>query len=459
MTTSVRHHGAPTMKRSGAAAVAALGRDREAERAEGGLDLGVGHVEAEHGVEARALEGDARLALRARVDVDRAAPRRAAADLDQQLRRAPRGVRGQLRREPALEARGGLAAQPQPRRGAADARRVELRGLQQHARRALGDLAVKAAHHAGEGDRAAVVGDQQRVVAQLADLAVERPQPLALACEAHDDRALQAVGVEGVQRVAEFEHDVVRHVDDVVDRALAGGAQALLHPARRGPDAHALDHGGDVAGTQIRVVDRDGGGLRDVGIALGVLAVREAQRRARDRGDLAGDAGHVHHVGAVRPGVHVQHHVAEVVGERRADRRVRGQLEDALVLLGQAQLALGQHHPRGLDAANARGLERRGPRRCAGRPTARPRARRRRAVRRPRSARRRRRSEARPAPYSTVASTSRSAFGCGSTASTSATVTRSRSQPPTRSMPSTSAEAIVSRSANASTSRSSGRST
>ena len=237
---------------------------------------------------------------------------------------------------------------------------VELRGLQQHARRALGDLAVEAAHHAGERDRPAVVGDQQRVVAQLAILAVERPQPLALACEAHDDRALQAVGVEGVQRVAEFEHDVVRHVDDVVDRALTGGAQALLHPARRGPHAHALDDGGDVARAQLRVVDRDGGGVRDVRVALGVLAVRQAQRRAADRGDLAGDADHVHHVGAVRPGVHVQHHVAEVVGERRAHRRIRGQLEDALVLVGQPQFALGEHHPRGLDAANARALERRG---------------------------------------------------------------------------------------------------
>ena len=64
-----------------------------------------------------------------------------------------------------------------------------------------------------------------------------------------------------------------------------------------------------------------------------------------------------------------------------------------------------------------------------------------------------------PAPDSTVARTRRSALGCGSIESTSATVTRSRSQPPTRSMPSTSAAAIVSRSANASTSRSSGRST
>ena len=313
----MRHQGASTRKRSALPSSPPSARDREAERLEGGRDLGVGDVEAEHRVEARALEGDARGALRARVDVDRAAPRRAAADLDQQLRRAPRGVRGQLGREPALEARGGLAAQPQPRRGAADARRVELRGLQQHARRALVDLALEAAHHAGERDRAAVVGDQQRVVAQLAVLAVERGQALALAREAHDDRAAQAVGVEGVQRVAELEHDVVRDVDDVVDRALPRRLQPLLHPARRGPHRDALDDRGDVARAEVRVGDRDGGGVLDGLVALRGFAVRQSQRRAEDGGRLAGDTGHAHHVGAVRPGVHVQHHVAEVVGERR----------------------------------------------------------------------------------------------------------------------------------------------
>ena len=216
------------------------------------------------------------------------------------------------------------------------------------------------AHHPGERDRAAVVGDQQRVVAQLAILAVERGQALPLAREAYDDRAPQPVGVEGVQRVAELEHDVVRDVDDVVDRALPGGLQPLLHPARRGPDADALDDRRDVARAEVRVVDRHGGGVLDGLVALGVVVVREAQLRAEDGSRLARDADHVHHVGPVRPGVHVQHHVAEVVGERRAHRRIRRQLEDALVLVGEPQLALGQHHPRGLDAANARGLEGRG---------------------------------------------------------------------------------------------------
>ena len=52
-------------------------------------------------------------------------------------------------------------------------------------------------------------------------------------------------------------------------------------------------------------------------------------------------AQHVHRVGAVRPHVHVEDDVAEVVGERHPDRGVGRQLQDALVRLAQPQLALG----------------------------------------------------------------------------------------------------------------------
>ena len=175
---------------------------------------------------------------------------------------------------------------------------------------------------------------------------------------------MHLVGVEGVERVAEFEHHVVRDVDDVVDGALPGGAQPLLHPLRRGPDRHPLDDRGGVARAQVGGVDGDRRGVGHVGVALGVVAVVRAHGLAgdggaRDGGGFAGDADHVHHVGAVRPRVHVEHHVAEVVGERAADGRVGGQFEDALVRLGEPELALGQHHPGRLDAADRRGLERR----------------------------------------------------------------------------------------------------
>ena len=49
-----------------------------------------------------------------------------------------------------------------------------------------------------------------------------------------------AVEVEGVEGLAQFEHDVVGHVDHVVDGAHARRPQPLLHPGRRRADAHPL---------------------------------------------------------------------------------------------------------------------------------------------------------------------------------------------------------------------------
>ena len=45
--------------------------------------------------------------------------------------------------------------------------------------------------------------------------------------------------VEGVDRLAQLDHHVVRGVDDVADRALPGGQQAHLDPVRRRADADA----------------------------------------------------------------------------------------------------------------------------------------------------------------------------------------------------------------------------
>ena len=57
---------------------------------------------------------------------------------------------------------------------------------------------------------------------------------------ADDDPAVvDRRGVERVDRLAELEHHVVRGVDDVADRAQAGGQQAHLDPVRRRADRHA----------------------------------------------------------------------------------------------------------------------------------------------------------------------------------------------------------------------------
>ncbi len=69
---------------------------------------------------------------------------------------------------------------------------------------------------------------------ELARRAVERRAPPRPGCARRTTTfpPRERVEVEGVQRVAEGEHDVVRHVDDVGDRAHPGRREARLEPQR-----------------------------------------------------------------------------------------------------------------------------------------------------------------------------------------------------------------------------------
>ena len=162
----------------------------------------------------------------------------------------------------------------------------------------------------------------------------------------------EEVVVERVQRLPVLDHDVVGDVDDVVDRAHPEGGQAVLHPLRRGADLHARDHRGDVAGAEIWVANLDRRLVLDGAARLLIVEAGLADGAAGERRDLAGDAQHGEAVGPVRRDLDVEDDVAEVAREGRAEGRVVGQHEDALVLVGQAQLALGADHAARLDAAN-----------------------------------------------------------------------------------------------------------
>ncbi|MNR19391.1 hypothetical protein D3C85_1361790 [compost metagenome] len=77
-----------------------------------------------------------------------------------------------------------------------------------------------------------MVGDDQGVGTQGDFLAVEQDELLALFRHAYADAAVDFGEVEGVHRLAEFEHHVVGDVDGSVDAAHVGTTQALDHPQR-----------------------------------------------------------------------------------------------------------------------------------------------------------------------------------------------------------------------------------
>ena len=221
-----------------------------------------------------------------------------------------------------------------------------------------------------DGALAATVGDEQVAGVEGGGDVVERGDPFAGTGPPHDDRRLEGGEVEGVEGLAEAEHDVVRDVDRQRDGAHARLGEPRRHPAGRGRgDVDAADHAGDVAvaaGTAadgVRVGEHDG----EAGVGgLGRLS-RELERRVAE-----GGARGVEYSRATprtekqypRSGVTLTSTVsrsspssgsASVPGTRdprssaSPAKRPR-QHEDAVVVVADPELTLGADHP-GRDVA------------------------------------------------------------------------------------------------------------
>src|SRR5262249_37940497 len=152
-----------------------------------------------------------------------------------------------------------------------------------------------------EAQHGTVVGDHAHGVVDLMRLAVQAGELLALPSKPRADGALQLVGIVDVQGAAAVQADVVGHIDQGVDRALAYRLQALLHPGGR----HAVAHTADVAAGEaragvaclLREVEPDVDRAVVVALDAGDLPLR-LQLAEAGRREVAGDAAHA---GAVRP--------------------------------------------------------------------------------------------------------------------------------------------------------------
>ena len=159
--------------------------------------------------------------------------------------------------------------------------------------------------------------------------AVERGHRLAVLGAPDDDpAAAHLVEVERVQRLAGGEHHVVGDVDDVRDRPLTRGRQALLQPRRRRADLHVLEHARGEAQADLGVGDLDAGVVLGLSSPLGSASASVGSSASGAAGhgvQLARDAVDAHRVGPVRRDLELEHLVGDrqVLGERRAGRQVR----------------------------------------------------------------------------------------------------------------------------------------
>ena len=174
------------------------------------------------------------------IDVDDPAPV-LHEEVDGELGRSSR----EHRVDPALEAPRRLGREPVAARGPSNGDGVEVRCLDQDVGGRRAHLGLGTAHDTGDrdGPLTAPVGDQQVLGLQRPVDVVEGREPLTRTSTPDDDRCGQRCQVERVQRLAETEHDVVRHVDGQRDRAHPGLGEAHRHPARgRCRDVDAAHH-------------------------------------------------------------------------------------------------------------------------------------------------------------------------------------------------------------------------
>ena len=260
-----------------------------------------------------------------------------------------------------------LGAQRVPLGAAQDPDRLEVRRLEQDVRRRGGDLRLLAAHDPGEPDSALAVGNHEILRAQCALDAVERPHLLPLARATRHEPTVQQVEVVGVERTAEREHDVVRHVDDVRDRAHACVAQPALQPQRRLADRDVAERPPDEAETALGILDPDADQL--VAVAPRLLPRQRQQLTAEHGRHLARRAVDREQVGAVPGGVEVEHLVdeREHVGEWRPGLERVVEDDDPRVIRPEVEFVLGEDHPLRELAAQLAPLECQPVRKCRAR--------------------------------------------------------------------------------------------
>ncbi len=266
---------------------------------------------------------------------------------------------GEGRIDAALEAVAGVGIDLQAPAGAGGAGGIEIGCLDDDVDGRVGHAGAQAAHDAADALRAVIVADEGFGAVEDVGLLVEGLEAFARAGQADGNRAVDLVGVEDVERAAAVVGEVVGDVDQRGDRAQADGGKAVLQPFRRRAVRHATDHptekeragfGGDVRCE----VDRDRAGL-DAGDRLDGRCDDPSEAAG---GKVAGDAGDGEGVGAVGGDGDLDDGVGgDEVDVAGADLGVRGQLDDAVMGVGELHLALGEHHAVALDAADLADLD------------------------------------------------------------------------------------------------------
>ncbi len=113
-----------------------------------------------------------------------------------------------------------------------DRQRAEESAFQQDVLRFVIHARVFATKDAAHRQRLVVVGDDQSVSIQLRFSAIKQYQRFALFRHPHHNAAFNAIFIESVHRLAQFEQYIVGDVNNCIDRTDPATTQFFFHPQR-----------------------------------------------------------------------------------------------------------------------------------------------------------------------------------------------------------------------------------
>ena len=257
-----------------------------------------------------------------------------AAKIEDVLRRDFQTLDGGRAVRAALEAEAGVGVDAQLAPGAGNVGGVPECRLDQHVDRVFRTACVLTADDPAQRDHLVSVGDDGHGLIEAVFLVVERAQALSVPGGPYGEGAAgNLVGVEDVHGPVLIERHPVGDVDQRRDRLLAHGFELALEPV----GGFAIPDVADNAVGEDRAVF----GLDRHADRAGAAAALEARAIGAQAADLGGckvprHAAHAQAVRAVGGDVDLDHWVVDlaVVDVARADRRVFGQLDDAVVVVG-----------------------------------------------------------------------------------------------------------------------------
>ena len=280
----------------------------------------------------------------------------AAADLHDQPRRELRAGDGEGRIDAALEAIARVGDDAQTPARAGDVEGIPQGAFDQHIRGVFIAARELPAHDARDGFHALVVADHHVALVELVGLAIEGQHLLASLRPADQEIARDLPGVEDVERAGAVEGQVIRDVDQRVDGPQADLLEALLHPLGGRAVLDAAHEAQGEEGRQMLVrrgeieghAHRAGEDARH-GLDLAILQAAKPSGREIPR--------HPMHARRIRPvggEVDLDQRLIEArIGHiGLPHRRVGGQFDDALMVVGELKLEGRAEHAVRLDPAN-----------------------------------------------------------------------------------------------------------